>query len=184
MIVRPRNEWTICAPVVRDPSNGNAAEIDPVIPLLSSDEAEAAPFALSLEISARNLERRIAGFRARVDEEDMIKSIGRERGDLARECERIRVRELEGWRKINLRGGSSDCFNDRSSSVPGIDAPKARTGIEKLSSALVKEIHPLGPRKNPWRRFELTVGRERKPESVEIVRTRQDRLPHSRTRPR
>src|SRR5438552_17655071 len=104
MIIRPRNKWAVGAAVVGDAADGNAAEGDPMIPFLSSDQPKAAGLAFSMEIGARNLQRGVTGLRAGIDEEDVIESVRCERGDLARQRESVWMGELESRRKIELRG--------------------------------------------------------------------------------
>src|SRR5262249_58125472 len=82
--------------VVDHAADGDAAEADAVIAALASDQPRARALAAYVVIGERDLERGVDRLRARIAEEHMIEIGRRQRGDPARELERLGMGELEG----------------------------------------------------------------------------------------
>src|SRR5262245_45154516 len=88
--------------VVDDAADRDAAEADAVIAALASDQAGARAFAAHVVMGERDLERGVDRLRAGIAEEHVVEIAGRERGDAARQLERLGMGELEGWRVVEL----------------------------------------------------------------------------------
>ena len=85
-----------------DAADRDAAETDAVIAALAADQPHARGVAAHVMKGERDLERGVDRFRAGIAEEHVVEVAGRERGDAARQLERLRMRELEGRRVVEL----------------------------------------------------------------------------------
>ena len=88
--------------VADDAADGDAAEADAVIAALAADQAHARGVAAHVVKGERDLERGVDRLRAGIAEEHVVEVAGGERGDTARQLERLGVRELEGRRVVHL----------------------------------------------------------------------------------
>ena len=102
--------------VVDHAADRHAAEADAVIAALAADQAGAGRLTGGALIGERDLQRGVGRFRARIGEEDAIKSLRRDRGQSFGEIERNRMTHLERGREVerhqltldgggDLRGG-------------------------------------------------------------------------------
>src|SRR5258708_11569528 len=130
MLGRSRDMWLLRVVVIGDDAERDASEDHAMRGALSYYEAKARSLPDALGVGARDLERRVAGFRSRIDEEDVIHAGRCERGDALGKRECGRMGELEGRCVIEFACGLSDRFDDRLLGVAGIDAPKAGTRIQ------------------------------------------------------
>ena len=88
--------------VADDAADRDAAEADAVIAALAADQPHARGVAAHVVKGERDLERGVDRLRAGIAEEHVVEVAGGERGDAARQFERLRVRELEGRRVVHL----------------------------------------------------------------------------------
>jgi hypothetical protein len=157
------------SPVGDDAADRDAAEADAVIAALAADQARARAFAARVVIGDRDLERGIDRLGAGIAEEHVVEVGGRERGEPARQLERLGMGELERRRIVELGGLVADRRDDGVAVVAGIGAPHPGGAIEHGAAIRRVVVHVLGARDQPGRGLERPVGRERNPEGFEIV---------------
>ena len=121
--------------------------------------SEAVDTALKIALAYHNV--RGEGARTRL--------IGRERGDPARELERLGMGELKRRRVVERGRFRLDRRDDGVAIVPGIGTPHAGGAVEHGAPVGGVVMHVLGARDEPRRRLERAVGRERKPIGFEVV---------------
>src|SRR6266540_3320644 len=155
--------------VVDHAADRNAAEADAVVAALTPDQAGARAFAAHVVIGERDLERGVDRLRAGIAEEHVVEVAGRERGDSARELERLGMGELKRRRVVERGRLRLDRRNDRIAIVPGIGAPHAGGAVEHGAPVGGVVMHVLGARDQARRGLERPVGRERKPIGFEVV---------------
>ena len=120
--------------VVDDAADRDAAEADAVIAALAADQPHARGLAAHVVKRQRDLERGVDRLRAGIAEEHMIEIAGRQRGDAARQLERLRVRELERRRVVELGRLALDRRHDRVAVMAGIGAPQAGGAVDQLAA--------------------------------------------------
>ena len=76
-------------PVVDDAADRDAAEADAVIAALAADQARARALAAHIVVRERDLERGVDRLRTRIAEEHVVEIARRQRGDAARQLERL-----------------------------------------------------------------------------------------------
>src|SRR5262249_5333518 len=145
------------------------AEADAVVAALAPDQAGARAFAAHVVIGERDLERGVHRLRARIAEEHVVEVAGRERGNPARELERLGMGELKGRRVVERGRFRLDRRDDGVAIVPGIGAPHAGGAVEDGAPVGGVVMHVLGARDQPRRGLERAIGRERKPIGFEVV---------------
>ena len=155
--------------VVDDAADRDAAEADAVIAALAADQARARAFAAHIVIGERDLERGVDRLRAGIAEEHVVEIAGRQRGDAARELERLGMGELERRRVVELGRLGADRLHDRIAIVAGIGAPQPGGAVEHGAAVGRVVVHVLGARDQPRRGLERAVGGEREPIGFEIV---------------
>ena len=158
--------------VADDAADGDAAEADAVIAALAPDQPHARGVAAHVVKGQRDLERGVDRLRAGIAEEHMVEVAGRERGDAARQLERLGVRELEGRRVVHLGRLALDRRDDRVAVMAGIGAPQAGGAVDQLAPVRREIVHVLGAGDQARARLERPVGRERHPIGFEIVGNR------------
>ncbi len=155
--------------VADDAADRDAAEADAVIAALAADQPHARGVAAHVVIGERDLERGVDRLRAGIAEEHVIEIAGRERGDAARQFERLGMRELEGRRVVEFGRLALDRRDDRIAVMAGIGAPQAGGAVDQLAAVRGEVVHVLGAGDEPRARLERAVGRERHPIGLEIV---------------
>src|SRR5262249_7907067 len=109
--------------VIDHAADRDAAEADAVIAALAPDQTGARTLAADIVIGERDLERGVDCLRAGIAEEHMVEVAGCERGDAARELERLGMGELKGRRVVERRSFGADRRHDRIAIVSRIGAP-------------------------------------------------------------
>ena len=100
------------APVVDEPRQRDAAEVDAVVGALARDEHVAPALAARLVVGERDLHRGVDGFGAGVGEEDAVEVARRQLGDARRELELLRVRAQERRAEVELAQLLADGVGD------------------------------------------------------------------------
>src|SRR5262249_20215300 len=155
--------------VIDHAADRDAAEADAVIAAFAPDQAGARTLAADIVICEGDLERGVDRLRARIAEEHVIELAGGERGDAARELERLGMGELESGRVIERRRLGADRRHDRIAIVPGIGAPHAGGAVEH-GAALRRVVgHVLGARDQARGAPERPGRGERKPKGPEGI---------------
>ena len=155
--------------VVDDAADRDAAEADAVIAALAADQPHARRVAPDIVIGERDLERGVDRFRAGIAEEDVVEIAGRQRGDAARQLERLRMGELKGRRVVERRRFFLDRRDDRLAVMAGIRAPQPGRAVDELAPVAGDVMHVLGADDDPRPLLEGAVGRERHPIGFEVV---------------
>ena len=155
--------------VGNDAADRDAAEADAVIAALAADQPHPRRIVAHVMEGERDLERGVDRLRAGIAEEHVIEIARRERGDAARQLERLGVRKLEGRRVVEFGRLGLDRLDDRVAVMAGIGAPQAGRAVDELAPVRREIVHVLGARDQARARLERPVGRERHPIGLEIV---------------
>src|SRR5262249_55414871 len=99
----------------------------------------------------------------------MVEALRRERGNAARELERLGMGELKRRRIVELGRLRPDRLDDRVAVMPRIGAPHAGGAVEQRAPFGGVIMHVLGARDQPRRLLEGAVGRERHPIGRKVV---------------
>ena len=166
------------AAIVDQPAHRDAAEADPVIAALASDQAGARSLADRALVGERDLERGIDRLRPRSGEEHPIEAARRDLRQSLGEGEGDRMAHLEGRRIIHGGKLRRDRIGDLRAAVPGIDAPQARRAIKYASAVVTGIIHALRRSEQARRLLELAIGGERHPIGIEMRPVRSCRPVH------
>lgn len=156
--------------VIGQPTDGHAAEADPVVCLLAADEAGALAVAAQPVIGQHDLHRAIHRFRAGVGEEHVAQAGWGDCGQPLRQHERQRRTHLEGRREIQRAGLFADHGHDALAAVAGIAAPQAGGAVQDLAAIDVAVIHALCRGQQARARLELAIGGEWHPEGIQLRR--------------
>src|ERR1043165_1216966 len=105
-----------------------------VIAALAPEQARARGLAAHVVIGERDFERGVDRLGAGIAEEHMVEVAGRERRNAARELERLRVRELECRRIVELGGLLLDRRHDRIAVVARVAAPHPGRAVDHLAA--------------------------------------------------
>src|SRR5262249_43314223 len=105
-------------PVRRDTADRDASEANTVIAALAADELGASGLAPDTVIGERNLERGVYGFGARVREEDVVESRGRDLDDRVGQRERGGMPYLKRRCVIHRLELRCDCLRNLLTPVP------------------------------------------------------------------
>ena len=154
--------------VRRDAADGDATETDTVITLFPSDQAGPRTVTTNTVIGERHLQRRVHGFRARIDEECVIYAFRRNVDQSIRQFEHGGVTQLERHRVVQRLRLRLYRLDDLRVTVPRIAAPQSGNRIEQLFTVMRVAIHAVGPRDDARMLFEITVTREWHPVRLEI----------------
>jgi hypothetical protein len=157
-------------PVADDAADRDAAEADAVVAALAPDQAGARAFAADVVVGEGDLQRGVDRFRSGVAEEHVIEVGRRQRRDPARQLERLRMRELERRRVVELGGLRADRRDDRIAIVSRVRAPKSGGAVEHRASVGCVVVHVLRAGDQPRSGFERAIGREREPVGLQVVR--------------
>ena len=141
-----------------------------MITLLAADQARALAFPAGAVIGKSDLQRRIHRFGTGIGEEHVIEMIRRDLDQAFGQSERQRMRHLEGRREIKRRDLLLHGFDDAWAGVAGVAAPQPAGAVEDLAAVYGAIEHARGTGHQPWRGFELAIGRERHPESIHRIR--------------
>ena len=114
-----------------------------MVTLLAADEAEASAVTARLVVAERDLQRRVAGFGARVREEYMAERFRSDVRQSRRELERARMVRLETDRVIELVELSLHGLDDLRMAMPRIAAPQPRQRVEDLAAVVCRVVHTL-----------------------------------------
>src|SRR5215471_920666 len=155
--------------IADDAANGNATEAYPMVTALATDQSHARGVAAYVVIGERNLERGVDCLGTGVAEKYVIKIRRGERGNPAREFERLGMAELERRRIVQRGRFALDGLDDRLAIVTGIRAPKTSGAVEKPTSIAGNVMHVLGADDYLWPLLEGAVGGEGHPIGFEIV---------------
>ena len=155
--------------VVDDAADRDAAKADAMIAALATDQPHTRRIALHVVIGERDLERGVDGFRAGIAEENVVEIAGRQRGDAARQFERLGMGKLKSRRVIECCRFLLDRRNNRFAVMAGIRAPEPGRAVEELAPVAGDVMHVLGADDDPRPLLEGAVGRERHPIGFEVV---------------
>src|ERR1019366_3181298 len=155
-----------------DAADRDAAEADAVITALAANQPHARGVAAHIVKRQCDLERAVDRLRAGIAEEHMIEVAGGERGDAARQLERLGVRKLERRRVVELGRLALDRRHDRLAVMAGIGAPQPGGAVDQLAAFGCEIVHVLGASDQARARLERPIGRERHPIGLEIVGNR------------
>lgn len=163
-------QWAEPLAVVGQPADRHAAEADPVVGLLATDEAGALAFAAQPVVGKHDLHRAIHRFRAGVGEEHMAQARRGDCGQSLRQHEGQRRAHLEGRREIQRAGLIADGCHDALAAMSCIAAPQACRAVQNLAPLDIAVIHALrrGQQARPC--LELAIGGERHPEGIQLRR--------------
>jgi hypothetical protein len=106
---------------------------------------------------------------ARVGEEGVIEPARGDPHQLVRELERGRMPHLERRREVERLELACYRLSDLAPSVPGVDAPQPRHGVENLAPLGGPVLHAARAREQPRCRLELPVRGERHPQRFQVA---------------
>ena len=120
--------------VIDDAADRDAAKADAMIAALAADQPHARRIAPHVVIGERDLERGVDRFRAGIAEEHVVEIAGRQRGDAARQFERLADGQTERPARSRARGFFLDRRDDRLAVMAGIRAPEPGRAVEELAA--------------------------------------------------
>ena len=155
------------APVVDEPRQRDAAEIDAVVGALARDEHGAGALAARLVVGEGDLHRGVDRLGPGVAEEDPVEIARRELGNARRELELLRMRAQERRGEIELLQLPADGLGDLPAAVARGDAEESRRGVDDPVALVIPQVHALRADDHLRVCLEFAVGRERHPVFVE-----------------
>ena len=155
--------------VGRHPTQRHAAEIHAMIGALTGDEAGARTFAAQTVVLQCDLQRRLDGFGAGVDEEHMVHALRGDLDDLVGQFKGHRMTHLERRGEVHLLQRAGDRLTDLGAAVAGVDAPQTGHAIENLPAFRGPVVHALGMRQQARLVLEVAVGRKRHPMGFKVL---------------
>jgi hypothetical protein len=135
-MIDPRQQCSKELAIADDAADRSAAETDPVIATLASDQPGARGFTAQTVVGDRDLERGIDGFRAGVGEEHPIEITGQQDAEPRRRLECARMAHLKPRHIVETRDLVAHRLHDLGVGVAGIAAPEAGGSIEDFAAIM------------------------------------------------
>ena len=152
-----------------DAANRYAAKADTVVATFTANQTGASALSDRALIGERNLQCGVHAFRSGIGEKDMVQRGGHHGRETRCKFKCLGMAHLEGGCIVQLGNLLLDRFNDLGTGVTGVAAPEAGRAVENLAAVCCGVMHVLGRHEHAWGLLELPIGRERHPESFEIV---------------